>query len=165
MYTSLAPRRLGLINWMWWRSSRKRSAMSVEFHSLVSLERRSDTMRSWSFSCIGPWGFSAGVDMIQESCHTHIDSSLQIDFPRWLRRRSRPHRIPFHQWEEVPWFTVRKEALWQYLPMRMRAKRQSGYVISLQAIFAKRAWLKRMISRKPKPHKAFGLVRCSHETQ
>lgn len=137
---------------IWSFNSGRRLSIRVVFHSFVSLERRSDTIRSVSFKRTGPIGLKFVFGCIQESFQTDVDSPFPIAFPRCFNRRSRPRSIPRHPWEiAVDAAVLRNGVLWQYFPRRTFAKRHSGLVISLHPIFASKALLKVCISRNPKP--------------
>lgn len=83
------------------------------------------------------------AEPIQDSFHTLVDSPSPIAFPRWLKIKSLPLRIPLQPWEQdVAASTLRKEEDVQYLPVNTLDRRQSGFVMSLHAIFPKRARLK-----------------------
>lgn len=157
---------LGLICRMRWVSSGRRLLFLATFHSLVSLDIRSETSRSCSCSVVGPKGRKLFLRLIQESLKTLVEFPLPIAFPRWFISRSLPHNIPFQPWDEPELaVTDKKDWLLQYFPYRMRARRQSGLVSILQAIFPKRAWLKSWTSRRPRPPKLLGLVSLSHASQ
>lgn len=85
-------------------------------------------------------GFRDEFGSIHASFHTLVDSPSPMAFPKWLMRRSLPLRIPFQPWEaEGAAATVRKEQEVQYFPIKIRARRQSGFVISLHANFPRSA--------------------------
>lgn len=121
-------------------SSGIRLSMRARFHSLVSLVRISETIRSMSCCRTGPWNLSYAFGLIQESSQRLVVSPLPIVLPRCCMRRSRPWRMPLQPCEMADEAVIfRKDVLLQYFPKMIREKRQVGAMSSLQAIFARRA--------------------------
>nr|VDD37665.1 unnamed protein product [Brassica oleracea] len=80
-----------------------------------------------SLVIVGPIGFRFLSGHIQESDQMLVDSPFPIAFPRWLRRRSLPWRMPLQPCEMLEAGVVRrKDELLQYLPVRILASRQFG---------------------------------------
>lgn len=152
MKESHVPLVLGQMERMCSVSSGRSLSTRAMFHSFVSLDRRSATIKSWSCGRIGPVGTRSFDGQIHESIQTFVVSSLPITLPMCLMRRSLPRRIPFQPCDEVTGLVaLRNEILWQYFPRRVLASRHSGLVMILHPILAKRAWLKACMSLKPNP--------------
>ena len=137
---SWIPRILGRIERICDDSYGSKQSILALFHSSVSRDRRSETIRSTSWASTGPTGFMLLTGSIQLSDQTLIESPFPTALPKCLIRRSLPRRMPLHPCDmEEEGLVLRKETLWQYFPNRTRAKRQSGLVMILHEIFAKRA--------------------------
>lgn len=67
---------------------------------LVSLESRSETIMSWSWSRTEPEGIKSADGLIQDSDQAFVFSPSSIALPICLMRRSLPWRIPFHPCEK-----------------------------------------------------------------
>ena len=91
---------------------RHQLSMRARFHSLISLVRISETIRSMSCCRTGPWNLSYAFGLIQESSQRLVVSPLPIALPRCCMRRSRPWRMslqPCEMADEVVIF--RKDVL------------------------------------------------------
>ena len=135
-------------------------------HSPDPHSKRSETYVSSSSSLAGPIGRTSVSALIHASCHTLAEFPSPIAFPRLGAIRSRAWIIPRHPWEQaVVGLTVRKEALWQYLPRKTWDRRQSGLVRTRHDCLARSALLKSWMSRNPNPPIFFGFESLVQDVQ
>ncbi|CDY14227.1 BnaA08g13580D [Brassica napus] len=88
----------------------------------------------------GPQNLSCSSRDIHESLQTLVVIPFPMAFPSFSLRRFLPCKIPLHPCEQtLGRSTSRKFFLWQYLPIRILARKLSGTVIILHAILAKKA--------------------------
>lgn len=140
--------------------------MASIFHSCECWDNKSDTFRFWFSNLGGPIGLSGKVRDSQGSSQTLMSSPEPTTHPSWVHRTSRPAKIPLHPWEmEFEGSTVIKSEEWQYLPRRILASEEYGFLRIRHAVFASRASLNFSISRNPNLPADLGRVKLSHETQ
>lgn len=153
------------MHWIFAENSGNKSSSLLLFH-FRSLVSKSETRRSLASSSIGPYGLICSVGEIQESFHTLVVKPLPIAFPIFFANKSLPCRTLLQPWEQDEGaVTSRSGFCWQYLPLRILASRQEGFVRIRQAFFARRAWLNIWTSQNPRPPCALGLVRFVQETK
>lgn len=112
-------------------------------------------------------GFRSKFRIIHELFQTLVDFPFPISILKWLRSKYLPLRILFQPWDgEDAASTLKKEEDIQYLPIKIRKRRQSSFLMSLHAIFLRRAWLKlECLGSQAPPPKPLGNVSFSQTTQ